>query len=148
MKNHNCNKQCKNFRVKKLSSWLPAMVLAIIPKCPFCIMAYSGAITLCTGTKMYPHADTSTSYISIGLAAFIILSILFNYKGKKTNYALFYSGIGTILLLMSQFYWIDEYLYYAGVSFLFFGIWYNGSFSFFYRKYKNNFLQYATKLTS
>jgi len=148
MKNHNCNKQCKKFPAKRFSSWLPAVFLAIIPKCPFCIMAYSGAITLCTGTKMYPHADTTTSYLSIGLAAFIMLSLLFNYKKKKTNYALFFTGIGMLLLLTSQFYWINEYLYYAGVGCLFFGIWYNGSFSFFYRKYKRSFQQYTTKLSN
>ena len=146
MKNPSCKKNCQRLQVKKSLSWLPALFIAIIPKCPFCIMAYSGAITLCTGTKMYPHADTTTSYISIGLAAAVILSILFNYKGSKTKYALFFTSIGTLLLLTSQFYWISEYLYYAGVGFLFFGIWYNGSFSFFYRKYKHSFKQNATRL--
>ena len=113
MKKTTCKKNCKSLPVKKFSSWLPALFIAIIPKCPFCIMAYSGAITLCTGTKMYPHADTTTSYISIGLAAFVILSIIFNYKGPKTKYALFITSIGTLLLLTSQFYWISEYLYYT-----------------------------------
>ncbi len=146
MKNHNCKKQCKSLHAKKFPSWLPALFIAIIPKCPFCIMAYSGAITLCTGSKMYPNADSTTSYISIGLAAFVMLSILFNYKGSKTNYALAFTGIGMGLLLTSQFYWISEYLYYAGVGFLFFGIWYNGSFNFFYQKYKASFKGYTTKL--
>ena len=146
MKKHPCKKNCQNNYVKKSYSWLPALFIAIIPKCPFCIMAYSGALTLCTGTKMYPHADTTTSYISIGLAVFVLLSILFNYKGHKTNYALFLTSIGMFLLIMSQFYWISEYLYYAGVGFLFFGIWYNGSFSFFFQKYKNSLKQYATSL--
>jgi hypothetical protein len=146
MKKHTCKNKCQNTSNKKFPSWLPALFIAIIPKCPFCIMAYSGAFTLCSGTKMYPHTDATFSYISTGLAVFVILSILFNYKGNKTKYALFFTSIGMLLLLMSQFYWISENLYYAGVGFLFFGIWYNGSFSFFYQKYMARFKQYTTKL--
>ncbi len=148
MKNPSCKKNCQRLQIKKSFSWLPAIFIAIIPKCPFCIMAYSGALTLCTGTKIYPHADTTTSYISIGLAAFVLFSILYNYKGSKTKYALLFTCIGTLLLLTSQFYWISEPLYYAGVSFLFFGIWYNGSFSFFYQKYKTLLKGYTTKLVN
>ncbi len=146
MENHTCKNQCQNVSIKKFPSWLPALFIAIIPKCPFCIMAYSGAITLCSGTKMYPHADTTFSYISIGLAAFVMLSILLNYKGNKTRYALTFTCIGMLLLVLSQFYWISEYLYYTGVGFLFFGIWYNGSFNFFYQKYMARFKQYTTRL--
>ena len=135
MKNQTCKKQCNERGAKKYLSWLPALFIAIIPKCPFCIMAYSGAVTLCSGTTMYPHADTTTSYLSLSLALFVMLSIYFNYKGKKTKYALFLTFIGMLLLMSSQLYWISEYLYYAGVGFLFFGIWYNGSFTFFYQKY-------------
>ena len=88
MKNYTCQKKCQNSYAKKSLSWLPAIFIAIIPKCPFCIMAYSGALTLCSGTTMYPNAGTSISYLSIGLAAFVVLSIFFNYKGEKTKYAI------------------------------------------------------------
>lgn len=145
MKEETCKKNCQNKIGSKFPSWLPAIFIAIIPKCPFCIMAYSGAITLCSGTKMYPHIDSTTSYISIGLSAFVILSILLNYRGSKTIHALFYTSMGMFFLMMSQFYWISEFLYYVGVGFLFFGIWYNGSFSFFYKKYMNSTKRYSTK---
>jgi len=134
MKNHICKKKCQSSYAKKSLSWLPALFIAIIPKCPFCIMAYSGAMTLCTGTTMYPNADTSTSYISLGLALFVLFSIFFNNKGEKTKYALCFTMTGLFLLMGSQFYWISEYLYYLGVGFIFFGIWYNGSFGYFYQK--------------
>lgn len=145
MEKPSCKNHCQTTLVKKFPSWLPALFIAFIPKCPFCIMAYSGAITLCSGTKMYPHTDTTTSYISIGLATIVILSILFNNRGKKTAYAFMLTCTGMLLLMTSQFYWISEYLYYAGVGFIFFGIWYNGSFGFFYQKYRTSFKGYFVK---
>jgi len=146
MKNHTCKKKCQNSYANKSLSWLPALFIAIIPKCPFCIMAYSGALTLCTGTTMYPNANTSTSYLSLGLAVVVVLSIYFNYKGEKTKYALSFTIIGLCLLIGSQLYWISEYLYYTGVGFIFFGIWYNGSFNFFYQKYMTRLKQMTIKL--
>jgi len=146
MKNQTCKNNCQGTYSKKYLSWLPAIFIAIIPKCPFCIMAYSGAVTLCSGTTMYPHADTTTSYLSLGLALFVILSILFNNKGKKTKYALCITIIGMIILMSSQLYWISEYLYYAGVGFIFMGIWYNGSFSFFYKKIITSFTMAYPKI--
>ena len=146
MKNHTCQKKCQSSYVKKSLSWLPAIFIAIIPKCPFCIMAYSGALTLCSGTTMYPNAGTSTSYLSLGLAVFVVLSIFFNYKGEKTKYAISFTLIGLFLLMGSQLFWISEYLYYTGVGFVFFGIWYNGSFSFFYKKYVGGLKQFTIKL--
>lgn len=141
---HKCNARVN----KKYISWLPAFIIAILPKCPFCIMAYSGAMTLCSGTTLYPNAGTYSSYVAIGLSILVLASIAFNYKGKKTNIAILLSLLGIISLIFSQFILINQLPYYIGVGFLFFGIWYNGSFSFFYQKYMIRLKLYTAKMLS
>jgi len=44
-----CGAKQKRF---KYASWLPAFAIALLPKCPLCIMAYSGAFSLLGGTVM------------------------------------------------------------------------------------------------
>jgi len=144
MANCHQSKSCASTTRKRNYSWLPAIVVAILPKCPFCIMAYSGAMTMCSGKMLYPHADTTASYLTIGIALFVLLSMFFNYKGRKTQVALTIAGLGVLMLLLGQFYFISMMNYYLGVLLLFFGIWYNGSFFHFYRKYASAFIKYLT----
>jgi len=133
-----CNKKssCKKKRYFNAVPWLPAFLIAILPKCPFCIMAYSGAISMCSGKMIFPHADTTSSYILLGLSIVVLISILLNHKGKKTIIAGTLAFTGIIILLFSQFYFPSEPLYYLATALLFFGIWFNGSFEYFYKKYK------------
>lgn len=144
MANCDQSKSCAATSRKRSYSWLPAIVVAILPKCPFCIMAYSGAMTMCSGKMLYPHANTTASYLTIGVALFVLLSMFFNYKGRKTQVALAIAGLGVLMLLLGQFYFISMMNYYLGVILLFFGIWYNGSFFHFYRKYAGAFIKYLT----
>ena len=127
-------RNCKKKSLAKATSWLPAFALAILPKCPFCIMAYSGAMSMCSGNMLYPNANSSTSYILLGLATITLLGILLNKKGKRTWQAAAITLSGILLLSISQFYSMSETLYYLSVLFIFFGIWFNGSFYFFYKK--------------
>ena len=60
-------------KVIERSSWLSAFLVIIIPKCPFCVMAYTSAITMCGGTDMYFAENNWVSYIPILLGAIIIL---------------------------------------------------------------------------
>ncbi len=128
---------------KTYISWLPAIFIAILPKCPFCIMAYSGAMSMCSGKMFSPNADAYSGYIIIGLSLLILFSILLNHKGTKTWIAAFIVLIGIGLLTMSQYQTMSESLYYVASFLLFFGIWFNGSFTFFYKRFfesrmKNN----------
>lgn len=127
------NTKC-NAKKKRSYSWLPAVVVAILPKCPFCIMAYSGAVTMCSGMK-YPHAGSFSAYLSLGLAAIVLLGILLNRRGRKTWRAFGLASLGILTLLVGQFFIISATNYYLGVGLLFFGIWYNGSFTYFLRKF-------------
>ena len=134
-----CGSACpKRFQYSR-ATWLPALLVAILPKCPFCIMAYSGAITLCSGTTMYPNSAGSSAYLAIGLALAVLFSILANFKGKKTYVALGISSFAVLLIVSSQFYYISSTQYYIGTGLLLFGIWYNGSFFHFYNKARKMF---------
>jgi len=125
-----CHKRNKNY-----ISWLPAIFIAILPKCPFCIMAYSGAMSMCSGKMFFPNADSYSSYIILALSLLILLSILLNHKGTKTWIAASIVLVGISLLTLSQYLLMSEPLYYLASFVLFFGIWYNGSFAFFFNKY-------------
>lgn len=132
---NNCpNGSCKKKEKGRSYSWLPAIVVAILPKCPFCIMAYSGAVTMCSGMK-YPNAGSWSAYLSLGLAVFVLLGIVLNRRGPKTWVALAIASLGILLLFISQFFIISMSSYYLGVMVLFFGIWYNGSFTHFLQKF-------------
>lgn len=132
------NQVCKAKSYSKLTSWLPAFIIAILPKCPFCIMAYSGAMSMCSGKMLFPNADTYSSYFILGLSLVVLLGVLLNQKGKTTWIAVGITSLGILLLFISQFYNISETLYYTAVGLLFFGIWFNGSFKYFYNKYFNS----------
>lgn len=137
----NCanHRKCKSKKKNNLIPWLPTFAIAILPKCPFCIMAYSGAMSLCSGKMFYPHANSYSSYLIIGLSLFTLIGIALNYKKKRTRVAILIALIGISLLIISQFFLMSNGLYYVGTALLFFGIWYNGSFNFFYRKYLAGF---------
>ena len=132
-----CNqkKTCGRQKRSKFFSWLPTFLLIILPKCPFCLMAYSGAISLCSGKMMYPHADSYSVYI-IGLLSILTCAgIIFNYRDKRTNIAIGLALLGVVLILSGQLWLMSEVAYYIGVLVLIFGIWFNGSFLFVFRKY-------------
>jgi membrane-bound ClpP family serine protease len=112
---------------------LSGIAIALIPKCPYCILAYSSAITMCSGRKIYSHSPDWTSFLLLGLALLTLLLILFNYKGKRTITAAILVATGSALMFLSQFYTFSIYLYYLGTLLLLFGVWVNANFRFFYR---------------
>lgn len=98
-------------------------------------MAYTGAISMCSGNNLYPNAGSYFSYITLALAFVVLAGIALNRKGKKTRTALLIALIGCLLVLTSQFLFLSSAIYYIGTVLLFWGIWYNGSFSYFYKRY-------------
>ena len=121
-----------------LFSWMPGILIALLPKCPFCIMAYSGAVTLCSGTSLYPNSGSTAIYLSLGIGIFIIATILLNNKGRRTMISLAICSIAIGLLLLSQLVLMDSTVYALASLILLFGIWYNGSFFYFYDKCKHS----------
>ena len=127
----------KPHKVKQKGGIFPVVTsifIALLPKCPFCIMAYSSAITLCSGAKLYDHSPTWISWISIGLAALTLFFVLWNYKGSRTMVAAVLVLAGSYFILDSELRTGDVQNYYLGSFSLMLGVWVNGSFQYFFKK--------------
>ncbi len=139
MKHCSSKQGCKKTNYLPFFSWMPGILVAILPKCPFCIMAYSGAVTLCSGTTLYPNSGSNAAYLTLAISVFILFMILRNYRGKRTIVSLILCSIAILLLLVSQLILMESFIYTIASILLLFGIWYNGSFLYCYKK-SNRFL--------
>ena len=124
---------------------LSSVLIALLPKCHFCILAYSSAITLCSGTKIYDHSPEWTSFISIGLAVLTLFFVLINYRGKRTIFSAIMVLIGSMLIIRTELYTGEIIEYYYGVGLLMIGVWVNASFYYFFFRFIKplfNFLKF------
>ena len=137
LRNCHCHTR-KNVAVNSMNfSMISSVMIALIPKCPFCIMAYSSAITVCGGKSFQGYSPEWTSFISISLAIVPLILILMNYRGKRTLVAFGILLSGILLIIYSEIITGNLTTYYYGGALLIFGIWYNSSFLFFYYKIKD-----------
>ena len=100
-----------------------------------CALAYSSAITMCSGGTLYDHNANWTSYISVSLCALTIGLVLWNYKGRRTILAVLTVIVGSLIILHTEFVSGNVTNYYIGSSMVFLGVWLNGSFWHFVRKW-------------
>ena len=113
-------------------SFISAALIILLPKCPFCIAAYSGAF------MMFYEVDSASlapifTHLKPLLGLFVLTSILLNFKGRKSKVAVVITSIAFSLLLLEvylNFHVIPTWIIYLG---FFFGAWYNGNFVHFYR---------------
>jgi hypothetical protein len=128
---------------KKSYGFFAGLLLAILPKCPFCIMAYSSTVVLCGKDTLIENQHHYNSVLSISLtaifSALIIIGIFFNYRGSRTKYALALAVLGILFILNSVIRNGGQELYYIGVSIVFLSIWLNGSLISIFRKFKRAF---------
>jgi hypothetical protein len=126
-KNCACKATAPSMGRKKALPLVFGLIVAILPKCPFCVLAWSSAITLCSGDTMYNHTALWTSWISVGLALCTLLLVLWNYRGTRTLVAAALVAAGCALLLRAE--WITGSLptYYFGTTLLLGGVWVNGN---------------------
>ena len=125
----NCNcHPSKNVNKASSASVLSTFLLIILPKCPFCIMAYSSAITICGGPDMYLMSNNWVSFVPLALALFINVLLLLNWRGRRTFNALLVSLVGFSLILMTHQLILSSGFYNLGAMLLFMSIWLNGSF--------------------
>ena len=144
-----CNKKTNscgfknNFKLSS-SSWLSTILIIILPKCPFCVMAYSGAMTLCSGRMLYPNSNSQSIYFILGLSLIVLFGIILNYKGKRTIASIIIALLGISLLMLSQVYWYSEVGYYTSVLIIMTAIWNNGSLHYLLSKiFKNDIINYS-----
>lgn len=141
------NKQCAKhsgvFRPpnKRGFGFFTGILLALLPKCPFCVMAFSSTFVLCgeAGTLITNHTQSSptTILVSTVFCGIALAGILFNYRNKRTGYALLLALSGSACILISVAIGGGLALYYTGVVFIFCGVWLNGNLFFFVRKIRD-----------
>jgi peptidoglycan/LPS O-acetylase OafA/YrhL len=84
------NKSGKAF-AKKYSSVLGFLML-LVPKCPLCIAAYSGAVAICGSSTLITHSYNTNytdwrAYIALGVSIGITGCILFTFRARQ-NYTM------------------------------------------------------------
>ena len=128
-----CPKKHSQNNSRKLYSLVPALFIALIPKCPFCILTYTSAITICSSKSLGSYAPHWTSWISIAFATLTLIVTLYNYKGQRTLIASALIVAGSALIVYSELFTGLLQPYYWGCGILIFGVWVNGSFMYFFR---------------
>ena len=128
---------------KKKFSFFAGLLLALLPKCPFCFMAFSSTFILCdeagTFTDTHTHSSSTTFLLSALFCGITFVGILFNYRDSRTRYALMLALAGSACILFSVAKGGGLALYYCGVAFIFYGVWLNGSLLFFVGKIRKYF---------
>jgi len=131
--------QSKPVPITKGSQILSAtstLLLILVPKCPFCIMAYS------TTFVFFLDMEYATVYPVFGLfkpvlIGLILFSILINFRGKRTLWAVAIITLSSFSILLghySNLQLIDDRV---AVFLIFIGCWVNGNFIFVIRWIKD-----------
>ena len=123
---HTCITQSKS-NAKTRMSFLSSLLIIVLPKCPFCVMAYSSVLTVCGGQSVYMNHNNWVSYIPLLLSMVILFILVRNYKDSRTIYAIILAATGAVLLLLVHQLVIGPEFYHLGSFLLFFSIWLNGS---------------------
>ena len=110
------------------ASLLSTFLIILIPKCPFCLMAYSSAITMCGGKPIYMSQNNWISYIPLFLGVVIVLLLVKNFRDTRSLLAICIAVMATLFLAGVHQMILLPIFYNIGVSLLFFAIWLNGSF--------------------
>lgn len=112
---------------------LSTLLIALLPKCPFCITAFTSAVTVCSTKPMLEFTLQWTSWISITLGVITLGAVALNFKGRKTMIACLIIIAGILLIARSELVTGQINMYYAGAVLLLTGGWINGNFSWFMR---------------
>ena len=123
-KNCNTNRKVYTFRN---SSFFSAILIILIPKCPFCIMAYSSAITICGGQDIYMNSNNWVSFIPLVLSVVVLGMIFLNQRGIKTWIALSIALLSATLIVLSHQLIVPSTFYNVGGIGLLMAAWLNGN---------------------
>jgi hypothetical protein len=130
-----CKKEHQQNTKTSKASYLLGFLIAILPKCPFCAFGYSAVLTMCSGKNLHAYTPSSFSLLPIILALIIIASLIWNFKGRISYYAIATAVLGTALIAYTELQTGNETLYYIGVSILFISVLLNGRFQRFQKRF-------------
>jgi hypothetical protein len=131
-----CKKERKQNDKTIKSSYVLSFLIAILPKCPFCAFGYSAVITMCSGNDIHTYTPSAFHLLPIALASLLILSLVWNFKGRMTYYALSVALFGTAIIAYTEIMTGNATLYYIGVVFLFLSVLINGRFGAILHRFK------------
>ena len=127
-------KPCKKKKIvsgdRKRLGLFTTLLLVLLPKCPFCLLAFSSTVMLCGkagGVYELTHNSSTTILVTAFFCFLVLISILFNYRDARTKYAFLVVTIGSLLVMYSVAIGGGLLLYYFGVAMLFIGVWLNAS---------------------
>jgi hypothetical protein len=117
---------------KKPAGLLSTILLIVLPKCPFCVMAFSSTFILCgkaggVSEQTHSYLSPATIFITSILCLLVLLSIAFNYRDTRTKYAFILALAGSLLVLYSVYVGGGKSVYYSGTLLIFIGVWLNAS---------------------
>ena len=114
------------------------ILLVLMPKCSFCVLAYTSTMLLCTKDETLVASSRHASPITIAITALLCLyilgGVLLNRRGRRTRLAMAVVLSGMALMMTSVVRGGGEALYYSGNLLVFAGIWMNGSFLYVWRQ--------------
>jgi hypothetical protein len=117
---------------------MAGLLLALLPKCPFCIMAFTGTALLCGEGSVIETSSTHNSLLTIVITSALCLltfvGIAMNNRGNRTFYALATAASGIAMVMYSVIRSGGQPLYYGGIFLVFFAVWLNGSLLWFVKK--------------
>ncbi|OQP63855.1 hypothetical protein A3860_23240 [Niastella vici] len=132
-------------RTKKKLGFIAGLLLVLLPKCPFCVMAFSSTFILCgeagTFTTAHTYTSSTTFLLTLLFCGITLIGLIFNYRDIRTKYAILLALAGSLCILFSVTSGGGLALYYSGVLFIFTGVWLNGSLLFFIAKIRAFFSQ-------
>lgn len=129
-----CKNSSKKVLLQKQTGVVAGILLALLPKCPFCYMAFSGTLMLCgSGSGMFTKTFSSlpTQIFSVTFCLLTLLFIVLNFRDKRTLSAIALAVVGSAMVIYSTTIAGGLMLYYSGVVIIFFGVWLNASLLYF-----------------
>jgi hypothetical protein len=84
---------------------MTGLLLALLPKCPFCVMAFTGTALLCGEGSVIEVSRTHNSLLTIVITGVLCLltlvGIALNRRGNRTWYALAFASAGMAMIMYS-----------------------------------------------
>lgn len=114
---------------KKGMGVLAGIILVVLPKCPFCVLAFSSTMVLCgkgdAAASTELHSSMPTLLITLFFCILTIATLLLGYKGRRTWYAVGLAVTGSTCIIISVLHGGGQSLYYTGVAIILAGIAFN-----------------------
>ncbi len=116
---------------RKTSLWV-GILLVLIPKCPLCLITYSGAVGLCGAANYSTGYPDWSIWLTLAFLVGVFVMLQYNFKGNKTLIAELLLALGGATMLSYMMFDLAEFTFYLSTVLVLFSAWLNGSFMHFY----------------